>query len=371
MTRPLLAGAALALLAAAGCTPKFDPASRVQELRVLAVRAEPPELAPAGDGSAPSRAALETLAGHPAFAADPAREIVVLHVACTPDPADPGPSPCVRLASLSDPSQLLAGADPAAACTAPGVGKRGAITFSGLEACRRSGCAPVVVRRDPADPASEVALPAPAYELPADLSFDGYPAGAPERILGLEADDLALALDAAVADLAPRAAVADGCAALAAVAARFEAEWPGRPHVASLKRIRIRGPSAPSAPNQNPTVAGVTLGGKPLSAPGASPATIAPRAVADLLPVLPGDFATLRESYVRSDASGAFIERRQEDWTFSWFATGGDLDQLHTKDPAVPDAYTAPAAGPVVIWAVVRDLRGGVAWTVAEVDVTP
>lgn len=107
----------LALTAA--CGPDFDPASEVQGLRVLAVRAEPPEIAPASDGAAPARAELETLVVHPALVADPARRAVVLHVSCTPAPGDPSPSPCTRYSELDDLSALLAGADLATACAAP------------------------------------------------------------------------------------------------------------------------------------------------------------------------------------------------------------------------------------------------------------
>ncbi|BDG01582.1 hypothetical protein [Anaeromyxobacter oryzae] len=369
---PRCAPAALAALAAlAACTPKFDPASSVRELRVLAVRAEPPEIAPPGDPSAPGTAALDTLVALPAFVVDPSPQVVVLHLACTPDPGNPTSTACVQFQTLSDPAQLLGGVDPASACAAPGTGKRGAISFGGVEACGLAGCGPVTVRRDPADPASDVTLPAPRYLLPADFSFDAYPASAPERVLGLEADDLALAVQATPAELAPLAAAADACATLAAAGARFETLWSSRPHVVSLKRIQIRGPAAPSPPNHNPAVSGITLGGAALTPPGGSPARIAPGKVADLLPVLPGDFAALRETYVRSDSSGAPIETRQEDWSFSWFATAGDIDLLHTTDPSEADAYTAPASGRVLLWSVVRDLRGGVAWTVADAEAAP
>jgi hypothetical protein len=387
----LLPPAVLLLAAAAACSPDFPPASRVDGLRLLAVRAEPPELAAPGDPSAPSRAALDSLVAHPAFATDPARAAVVLHVACTPDPGAGAASPCVRFASLSDPTELLAGADPAAACTAPGVGKRGAITFSGLEACGVAGCGPVTVRRDPADPASLVTLPAPAYELPADFSFEPFPAGAPERVLGLEVVDLALAIDATPAELAPAAPAADACATVAAVVARLEALWPARTHVVSVKRIQVRGPAAPSPRNRNPGDPdpeqsggaveepapplpsrphfGISLGGKTLPPPGDAPAQVAAGAMEGLLPVLPGDYQALRQTYVRSDAEGLPIETRQEDWAFSWFATDGDVDRLHTKEPTDPDAYTAPGAGKVaVVWTVVRDLRGGIGWAAGRIQ---
>jgi hypothetical protein len=357
-----------ALALATACTPDFDPASEVRSLRVLAIRAEPPEIAPAGDGAAPSRATLASLVAHPAFADDLSRRAVVLHVACTPTPGDPGPSPCTVLSELADPTALLGAADLAAACATPGRGAPGEITFAGIEVCGVEGCAPVSVPRDPADPGSTVALPAPAYELPADYTLAALPQGAAERVLGLAVTSLALALDAAPAELAPAEAVPDACAALSAVIARFEAEWPLRAHVAALKRIGVRGPEAGSTPNQNPVISGVAMAGAALPAPGPTPAAVAPGVEVELLPVLPGDFAALRETYVHYDAAGTPIETKQEDWTFSWFSTAGDLDELHTNDPAEPQVLTAPRTGRAVVWTVVRDLRGGTAWTAGEIE---
>jgi hypothetical protein len=357
-----------ALLALAACGPDFDPASEVQGLRVLAVRAEPPELAPPGDASAPSRAALDTLVAHPAFPSQPGRAATVLHVTCTPKPGDPAASSCTDLSELADPAALLGKADPASVCsTTPGRGVAGGITFSGLEACGLTGCSAVTVRREPGVEGSEVALPAPAYELPGDFSFKDVPAGAPERILGLEVVDLALALDATPAELAPTTAVAGDCEALVAFMERFAAEWEARPHVATVKRIRVRGPNARSAPNANPVLSGIALGGVALPAPDAAPAPVTPGTEADLLPILPGNPETLRETYFRLDAAGEIIEPKQEDWTFSWFSTTGELDRLHTNDATEGDRYTAPATGDAVIWSVVRDLRGGVAWQAAVI----
>lgn len=370
--RSLLPLSLAALAALSGCTPDFDPASEVQGLRVLAVRAEPPEVAPAEVGGAPAEAALETLVAHPDLAADPSRRFTVLHLACTPTPGDPSPSPCTTLAALEDPSDLIAALDPADACAAEPAGRTGAVTFAGLAACGRDGCAPVSVRLDPADAGSAVALPAPVYRLPPGLGFDAYPAGAPERVLGLEVVDVALALDVDPDALAPATAVGDACAALVAVVTAFEESWQARPHVAALKRIRVRGPEARNAPNRNPVLAGITAGGAPLPAPGGTPAALAARAQVALLPALPGSYDELRERYVEVDAAGAPVGTRDEEWTFSWFGTTGELDDLHTRAPGEEQRFTAPAiAGRALLWLVVRDLRGGVAWTAAEVEVAP
>jgi hypothetical protein len=365
---PLLASV---LLAAAGCSPDFDPASHVEKLRVLAVRAEPPEIAPAADGTAPDRTALGALVAHPDFVADPARRAVVLHLACTPMPGNPTPLPCAVLDALAAPDALLAAADLAGACTAPGRGTMGALTFAGLEACGLEGCVPLSVRTDPGDPDSAVELPAPAYLLPAGFDLAALPPGTPERVLGTEVTALALALDASPDDLAPAASVPDACSALAEVASRFGALWTARDHVSVLKRIRVRGPDALNTPNVNPEISGVSLDGATLPAPGGVPAQIASGIEADLLPLLPGDPDVLRETYVKCDAAGTPIETAVEEWTFSWFATAGELDDLHTRDAAEPDPFTPPASGRILVHAVVRDLRGGIGWASGVAEVAP
>ena len=361
----------LVLALTAACGPDFDSASEVQGLRVLAVRAEPPEIAPVCDGAAPPRAELETLVVDPALVADPARRAVVLHVACTPAPGDPSASACTRLSELADPSALLADADLATACATPGVGVAGGITFGGLEACGRDGCGPVAVRRDPADAGSTVALPGAGYELPADYTLSGLPASSPERVLGVEVTDLALALDVTPEELAPASAVGTDCELLGAVVARFEAEWSRRAHVAALKQIRVRGPAAPSAPNHNPVLSAVALEGVALPAPGGAPAAVAPSTHVQLLPLLPGSFEELRETYVESDAAGQPIATRQEEWTFSWFTTAGELEKLHTNHPTEAAELTTPASGASTVWLVVRDLGGGVAWRAGALAIAP
>jgi len=364
---------ALAALAATatGCGPKFTSPTDVADLRILAVRAEPPELAPPGDASAPTRSALGALVGHPAFATDATLRATVLHVACTPVPGQAEPSPCTVLAELASPQGLVGLADPGTACTAPGLGVPGAITLAGLESCGRDGCEPVVVRRDPADPGSEVTLPVPAYEVPAALDLGSLPPGNPERVLGVEVMDLALALAVDPADLGPDTAVASDCEALGTVASRFAAGWDAGPHVLALKRLRVRGPDAPSAPNRNPPLDGIALDGALLPPPSASPYLVAPGEERALTPVLPGDEAALREAYLEVDGAGNVLGEKTEEWTYSWFAAGGELSDLHTRSATQPEVLTTPPSGRAVVWLVVRDLRGGVAWTSGLVTATP
>jgi hypothetical protein len=340
-------------------------------LRVLAVKAEPSELAPPGDGSAPDRATLGTLIAHPDLAADAARRVTVLHVGCTPSPDPSVPSLCTAISELASPQDLLAFVDLEAACTDPGLGSPGAITFSGLESCGQAGCEPFAVRRDPGDAGSTVELPTPAYQLPAALDLSVLPDGHPTRVLGLEAVDLALALDAAPAELAPIAAVTTGCQALAAVAARFGEAWEARPHVAALKRIRVRGPDAVNDPNQNPAVLGIALAGSPLPALGEAPAAVTGGAKLGLLPLHPGNPDDLRERYVEVDAEGVPVRELTEEWTWAWFTSAGELEDPYTRDPEEAAELTAPRTGRAAVWLVLRDLRGGVAWTAGGLEAGP
>ncbi|MFT3913459.1 MAG: hypothetical protein QM704_04980 [Anaeromyxobacteraceae bacterium] len=363
-TRTPLLLAAAALATACG-QPDFTKPQQVTNLRVLGARAEPPEVAPPGDVSAPSQATLGALVAHPDFAADPARRATVLHIACTPAPGAAGATPCSALSELTTPTDVVGLVDVALACTSPGLGKAGGVTFAGIEACGAAGCEPVTVRRDPADSGSGVTLTSPRYEVPAAASLAALPAGHPDRVNGGEITDLVLALDAAPSALAPTAAVADGCAALAAVASNFAARWAERPGVTSLKRLRLRGPEAPSPANQNPALSGITLAGAALPAPGGVPATLAAGAKRDLLPVLPGDPAALAERYVETDADGKPVREKTEEWAYAWFTTAGELKDAYTRGVDDPEELTAPAEGPVplLVWLVVRDLRGGVSWT--------
>jgi hypothetical protein len=62
----------------------------------------------------------------------------------------------------------------------------------------------------------------------------------------------------------------------------------------------------------------------------------------------------------------------------SWYATGGsflhDVTGRAAEDPETytQNEWTAPAApGPVYLWAVLRDNRGGIDFSSAEIDVAP
>ena len=345
------------LLALAACSPTFDPASRVEKLRVLAVRAEPPELDPAGVETA----ALQSLVVRADFAAQPARTTTVVHLACIPAPGQVAPSPCVMMASLADPAEVLAAAAPASCAppAAPGPGEAPPPVFAGVEACVDGACGPAAL-------SGGGALPPAAVRVPSGYSFDALPASSPERILGTQIVVLALARDATPDELA---AGAGGACPQADLLTRLAALWRTREHVLSTKRVPIRGPLAPDAPNRNPSVDGILAGAIPLDPVGAT--TVAPGDVA-LAPILPAGAAGEPETYTKLDAAGQPIETAQEEWVYSWFSTLGDLDELHTRGAATEKWTVGGAAGTRAKVAVVaRDLRGGTAWALRDVVVGP
>jgi hypothetical protein len=352
----VLAPAALAVTLA-GCSPKFDPASYVEKLRVVAVRAEPPEIDPGGV------ATLETLVLRPDFATT-VRTTTIVHVACVPDPRRPDQfSPCVMLPNLVAPAATVAAAA-RMACAAPLVDGPlwPPIDLAGVERCDGGGC----------DPASigTTALP-PRVTVPAAFGFT--PDG-PDNVLGVQAQVLSFAVEATPDELVEPVgticAGGDDRARLAAqVAVNLARLWEAREHVLSEKRVWIRGPAAVNPPNRNPAVTGITAGSLTLD-PGA--ATTVHTGELDLRPVLPSDPAEQPEGYWKLDATGALIEHVTEQWAFSWFATAGELKKVNTHDAGDPDRWKlSEARGPARVAVVVRDLRGGTSWAVRDVEVAP
>jgi hypothetical protein len=338
-----------AAVALAACSPEFDAASRIEKLRVLAIQAEPPEIDPGG------AATLTSLVLRPDFAAAPARTTTVVHLVCVPVPGDPTPTPCVRLADLRDPAASIA--EGARQGGAPGAGAGGApwppILLAGIEECVGSRCGPAAT--------GDAALLPARLAVPAGLAF---PASGPERVLGVQAVDLAFALDATPDELV--AGLGSACPG-GEVGANLARLWGQREHVLAVKRVVIRGPDAILAErNHNPAVAGIAAGGVTLEPAGAS--TLA-AGETWLGPELPSGPAGEPEIYTRLDASGAAIETATEEWVYSWFTTAGDLDDLHTRGAATDRWTSGEVRGPVRLVVVARDLRGGTAWAVRDVAV--
>jgi hypothetical protein len=352
MRRSLLIAAALA---AAACSPDFDPASRIEKLRVVAIRAEPPEIDPAGVQTAD----LTSLVLRADYATT-TRTTTVVHLACVPVPGDPNPTPCVLLQNLRDPAVAIAAGARQACAQAAAVDPGGATTawpaiaLAGFEACVDDACGAASASGGPLPPA-QVAIPAGLV----------FPAAGVERTLGVQAVDLAFALDATPDELV--AGIGTACPA-ADVADQLARLWAVREHVLSTKRVPIRGPASPNAPNRNPAVAGIVAGVTPLD-PAA--ATTLGRGKLELAPVLPAGAAGAPEAYVKLDADGRPIEPATEEWVYSWFSTAGELKDLHTRSLTKPDEWTVWDAGPARVVVVVRDLRGGTSWAVRDVVFAP
>jgi hypothetical protein len=84
------------------------------------------------------------------------------------------------------------------------------------------------------------------------------------------------------------------------------------------------------------------------------------------------------ESYIAIDPTSKQIVTRRESMVASWYATQGvfdeDRDGRDENDSAtsVDNGWTAPAgAGPVHLWVVLRDARGGVGWGSYTITVRP
>jgi hypothetical protein len=353
----LVTAAALAL---AACAPEFDPASEVQGLRVLALRAEPPEIAPPGDPEALHTAVLTSLVLRPEWVTTSARPVTILYLACTPVPGDPTPSPCVMLASLRDPTAALAeGAQ--ASCDPdpepPSTTRPPPVSFAGAEVCDRSGCGPAALPGGGALPPPALALPEGYGEL-----FAALPPGAPERALGVEAQVLAFAVDATPERLAEGA---DPACPLAAVGANLQAAWRVEEHVLAVKRVQIRGPSAPAASDENPTAPRIRARDGELD-PIPATTTIAGGAI-PLVPLAAPESDL--QAYTELDVEGIPIAAAREELVYSWFSTAGELEELHTRG-AEPEEWRVGTTRALVA-VVVRDDRGGVAWAVHEVELSP
>jgi hypothetical protein len=82
------------------------------------------------------------------------------------------------------------------------------------------------------------------------------------------------------------------------------------------------------------------------------------------------------ETYVNLDITSYNLVTQREGMDIAWFATGGSFDDDRTgrasSDSAnsTPNSWHAPTQpGPVYMWVVLRDDRGGVGWQEYTLDV--
>jgi hypothetical protein len=115
--------------------------------------------------------------------------------------------------------------------------------------------------------------------------------------------------------------------------------------------------------NKNPVIGALTLDGKLVEA--LAPTTVPAGSRATFALSWPPE---AREPYPLFDVARREIVDHVEELTASWFVTAGSVEHDRTgraeAEPAttVTNAWTAPVtAGPVKLWVVLRDNRGGTA----------
>lgn len=105
--------------------------------------------------------------------------------------------------------------------------------------------------------------------------------------------------------------------------------------------------------NENPAVEALELDGAVVPTGGAH---VASGARVELRAV-----ASPPESYVWANPATRRVEPRMEELSFTWFASDGSFAEARTSGAST---WTAPRGpGPVRVWVVARDDRGGVGWT--------
>ena len=143
-------------------------------------------------------------------------------------------------------------------------------------------------------------------------------------------------------------------------------------------------PLAPRTANHNPVIAAVQIARSAradaeFSPRPEGPLTLAPGEVIRLRPVL-GPDAEERYQIVESalQASDLMVVDRREEAVVSWFATAGKFGapltapQLtKTLDNTFTAPTTPPSGGRISVFLVVRDQRGGVGWTALEIALPP
>jgi hypothetical protein len=303
-------------LAVGGCTGELPPPSLVDRFRVLAVRAEPPEIAP---GAA---AALDLLLVDP-YAPAGGRARSFLWLACA---TPPGTSAAACAQFATDPGAALPGTatgDVALpACDDPAVSLTGGgLCLLGMDATT-------------------------AFAAPADF----LAAGDAARDVTIFVAAAAGAGDAitCVAQVVEQGSVATDCQV-------------------SYKRITV---SSSTTPNRNPGLRALVMDGAEL--PEASVTTVGPGDHA--LQAEAGDGSA--EGYTDADGTAA-TEVLLLSWYLA--APGdpgstrlpGEVQLYRTELPGSDQTYTAPdEAGEVLLVVVIRDDRGGVGWLSRDLRAT-
>ena len=131
----------------------------------------------------------------------------------------------------------------------------------------------------------------------------------------------------------------------------------------AYKRVVL---STSATPNHNPPPPRLRVAGHWVGPTAADPETCAAEdgmpltvAAGALVNLEPDTDASWFETYTVLAATGTFQPRTEHAY-WSWYASGGALDQAITQTPTVDDTWQAPGtAGPQTLWVFLRDGRGG------------
>jgi len=154
-------------------------------------------------------------------------------------------------------------------------------------------------------------------------------------------------------------------------------------HLANAPVVEAGEFASTYTPNQNPTLADLTLDPAGAAIQLYAAGQAAPPPAATIAPgqpvILQADFgADSAETFPVWDVISLALVQQRESLRVSWFATGGGFEHDATgrtseeTETFTQNVWTAPdTAGPVYFWAVLRDSRGGIDFAAAEIDVTP
>jgi len=290
-----------------GCTQPWRPVTWLEGLRVLAIRAEPPDLAPG------EQTALTALVVDPR---SPTRESTLLWLSCDPDPLALDQPTCAQFATLQEADELVAGA------TLP-------------EGVKPLGLGATVL-----------------YQAPADV-FGHLAADDLRRRRGV----IAMVVLVAVAEAPPAGIPTEDD--VKALLKRVQDQLVDS--VLAVKRLRI---SEDQPLNLNPQIQGIRFG-EELWGPGVHPIKLRPGTTADVVGVAVDGSA---QHFVQIDPDGQSIEK-DEKLFFSWFSTAGSFEASRSEEGLAYQTFTPPnlfdAMPPdrsATLWVVMRDGRGGVDW---------
>jgi hypothetical protein len=129
-----------------------------------------------------------------------------------------------------------------------------------------------------------------------------------------------------------------------------------------LSTVTLRSPDPARPLNHNPAIASLTIDGVELAADGTTSVPAGKK---------------VRLAPMPADGSQEATPDGPEKMNYTFFATGGEVQTLRSTDatatgePADPsiDFDTPKLPGPVKLWVVVRDGRGGVGWMARTIDV--